>query len=625
MVRAGPTGAPVTRPSARPLNAEVTSAWRAGRVPWWLPGGLVVGWVAALVISVASDNRPSSTVDPTLCGPDQAFAVSAVFLLATPVLLLWMPTVGCLAGVVFAVADVLFDGLEPARISWGVHGVACAMVGTWLILSRWHQRTVADVSSHAFAPATAHTERWGLRTVVAGLLVLLGAAMLARYAYRVVGEQDHLNRAEATVAMVVGVNDEDYTITLVTRSGQRHTIEVLDDYPIDSRHTVFTDPADPSWIRLAAEPDDATMWETGGLLCLVFAALLWWRAVSARRARAWLLTEAQPALAARLHTDDNGNVLIVAADDRYGRHPLVVVPGACAVRAGLLPGDPDEVYLDEDREPDWEDVAAFGRWWRGEEVVDHTRWLPADAVRATVLGRFAEGDWVAVVTDDAVLLPNGPLRPARPSLGMPWGNRSGAIDRYGAPPGRLATATGLPTVPEPPITIRQPDRVRLVGLIGALAGLVGVPAAILLGLPGGWYEHGMAIWTGGWLTLGGVWRISRRLVLDRQGILVFRRLTALYVPWERIPGVRLDGDQIALAVEPDEVFMFGPLADPDRAGPEARAERVAAVMCWLRERALAAGHTHASRYTTVHPVAVAAVVGYAAVVAAALWWHSRYG
>ena len=120
-------------------------------------------------------------------------------------------------------------------------------------------------------------------------------------------------------------------------------------------------------------------------------------------------------------------------------------------------------------------------------------------------------------------------------------------------------------------------------------------------------------------------RATRRLVLDRRGILVSRALTALQVPWERIPGARIDNDQIALAVEPDEVLTFGPFAGPNGAGPAERAGQIAAAMCWFREQALAAGRTGADRHVTPNPVALVGLVCYGLLLGAALWWHSRYG
>jgi hypothetical protein len=89
----------VTRPGAPPMDGPRIDRWTAAAVPWWVPRlVLIVGWVGACVVAVAGDTLSCTAADPGVCGPAVTFAVAIVVLLATPVLLWWLPLAGCGTG-----------------------------------------------------------------------------------------------------------------------------------------------------------------------------------------------------------------------------------------------------------------------------------------------------------------------------------------------------------------------------------------------------------------------------------------------------------------------------------------------------------------------------------------------
>lgn len=121
-------------PFALPLTSEAAARWTAAGVPGWVTRGLLTGcWLLALIAAIAGGDTSQCTPDnPAICGPEVDFAGWIVICLATPVLLIWMPLAGCLAGVAFAVADLRYDDVIAANIGFGLHGLACAVVGAWL-------------------------------------------------------------------------------------------------------------------------------------------------------------------------------------------------------------------------------------------------------------------------------------------------------------------------------------------------------------------------------------------------------------------------------------------------------------------------------------------------------------
>jgi hypothetical protein len=275
-------------------------------VPAWVAkGALTAGWAAAFVAAAVGDTTACTPQAPSLCGPDQGFAWCVVICLATPVLLVWLPLLGCVAGVAFALADQVFDHVTSARVGFGLHGLACAVVALWLLRSATAQQRIAADAGHGVRAAvpTAHGRPdtdWGLgRVVAATALALLGLGLLGWYAHVLQVERGHLAAAEQVTGRVVAVDEEDSSITVEApaRAGPRRvTLGVLDTwtYPRGDTIPVLLDVRDPSWARLVAEPQDATGWESAGLLALLLAVLVIARGLRARRARERLWTGGAP-------------------------------------------------------------------------------------------------------------------------------------------------------------------------------------------------------------------------------------------------------------------------------------------------------------------------------------------
>lgn len=128
---------------AHPLSTDDAARWARAGVPHWVPRLLLTaGWLVASALTVASgDAGPACQAgDPTICGPDLSDAAGIVLWLATPVLLLWLPPLGCLAGAGFALAVVAADEAGPAMAT---HGLACAATGLWMLAAAVRQRAVA--------------------------------------------------------------------------------------------------------------------------------------------------------------------------------------------------------------------------------------------------------------------------------------------------------------------------------------------------------------------------------------------------------------------------------------------------------------------------------------------------
>jgi hypothetical protein len=272
-------------PFAQPLTIDAAARWSALGVPRWVPKGLLtVCWGMALIAAIAGDTIGCTPDDP-VCGPDQGFAWWFVICAATPVLLIWMPLVGCLAGVAFAAADIAYDDVASANVGFGLHGLACAFVAVCLLRAAAAQERAAAVAGGGFT-ASVPSVRDGfepgrnlVRLGTAGVLVLLGVSLLGWYGHEVGAEDTHLARAERVAGRVVSVDDENFSITLeaVSSAGLRRVSTDVQDtgpYLVGSITAVLLDPQDVSWSRLVAEPQDPTGWESAGLGALLLALLL---------------------------------------------------------------------------------------------------------------------------------------------------------------------------------------------------------------------------------------------------------------------------------------------------------------------------------------------------------------
>ena len=659
-------------PFASPLTSAAAARWSGVLVPPWVAkAALTAGWAAAFIAAAVGDTTTCTPQAPSLCGPDQGFAWWLVICLATPVLLVWLPLMGCVTGVAFALADQAFDHVTSAKVGFGLHGLACAVVALWLLRSATAQQRIAADTGRGVRAAvpTSHGRPdtdWDLgRLGAATVLVLLGLGLLGWYAHVVHTERGHLVAAEQVSGRVAAVDDENGSITVEapTRTGPRRiTLGVLDTgtYPQGGTTPVLLDSGDATWARLVAEPQDATGWESVGLVALLLAVLLVGRGMQARRARVRLWTGEHPALRVWVAPDEVGDAVVFADDgarpdvltaNPVARLPLAWVPNeendgddelsdalvAASGRplpAARWPGETDEEW-------DLATQASFGQAWRGEGDADNVEpFLPSgsEPEPAVLLGSLRDRGWAVLLTEDDVLRPAGPLRLHRPSPGSsaagarlrllarlpfgPWSTRAGDERHRGDDEDPLLPGVPVrPAQPGPiglPMVAAGPVRMRAVGLCMLAVALAGVPALLLL-TDLGWYERGLAVLVGGRVLLGGTARLLEQVRLSHTHLQVVGSYRRHSVPWERLHGVRRDGSRLAIAWQPDVVAEVGPFrADATDVSAEARAERLGAVMLTLRRRAfvdVAAGRPARSRPGPAWGL----LAGYAALVGMALW------
>lgn len=464
-------------PFAPSLTSDAAGGWSGARVPGWVPErALTALWFAALIAAMFGDAKKCTPADPSVCGPDQVFAWWLVICLATPLLLIWMPLLGCAAGVAFALADLHYDDVIPAKIGFGLQGLACAVVAVWLLRAAGRQEQLASGKSDAVKAAVPsshalpHVDYNRARVVAVVGFALLGSALIGWYSHEVSTERSHLSASRQVSGRVFSVDDENFTITLDAATGggaRRVTTGVLDPepYPKGSTTALLVDPNDLSWSRLVAEPQDATGWKIAGLGAFLLALLLLVREAQTRRARKRLWTGEHPALQVWVVPDDVGAARIFPDDlrrcpvararvggrpelaRRFRAEPIAWLP--LVLGHGLVKDEKNphcdcgycrpqddaagrsEPNLHQDRVPavdpmqdaEWDaaTVASFGRAWRGEpdpvEVVSFSP-DPVEAIRAVLLGSLRDRGWALLVTEEGALVPSGPLRVGHPKT--PW-------------------------------------------------------------------------------------------------------------------------------------------------------------------------------------------------------------
>jgi len=365
--------------------------WATGAVPTWVPRALAAGWLLATVVAEIVNSPDCTPADPSVCSTDPGYAAAAAALLATPVLLLTAPLLGCLAGVLFTAAELRWETQPVPLALFAGHGAACLAVLCWLLAARRHQAAVAATVPGRLTvpgrPPAYRAWRWG-----AAVLLLLGAAALVAYGVLVRQDRAHLAAAERVPVRVAVVEPDDSRITVELPGGRQVRLEVVDTAPYQVGGTV---PAlvDGEWVRLVAEPPDRTLPLAVGVCLIGLAAARAGCGRHRRRALDRLATTGGPAVTVRVR-DEGAHVVLWSADGRraFGRVLLDLPPGAA--------GGAD----DEEDDWLWEDDAAS---WSASD-------LDGDLVAMTAVGDLRQGGWVALVGDDGARWPIRALQlPAR--------------------------------------------------------------------------------------------------------------------------------------------------------------------------------------------------------------------
>jgi hypothetical protein len=533
--------------------------------------------------------------------------------IATPVLLLWLPVVGCLVGVAAAVLFVVVGEPPPVTWSFGLVGAGCAVVAIRLGRARRDARRMA---------------RSLTRVVAAVLAVLLGVGLLGWARHLEGVESRHLQRSVAGSAEVVTSAYGEITVEVEgpVHGGGRADLPAWSDegYPVGASVPVLLDPTDAGWVRLLAEPFDPSGWQAAGLGALLFGIVVGARELRRRWVLQTLWLGAHPALEVLVVPDLDDDVLVFPRD----ADPAASEPVAWVGVAALLPAspagleelddgfgdDPEDGDLPSGRSPgertlDPELREALAEEWRGKASV--AGWV--EPLPAVLLGDPSPGGWALVVLEDRVLVPSTPLRPLAEAVPLTerwrrwWRVRvdrlplTVALPVAAAGPAWRQDGVWPPGIPVEaaaadgdglggrPIEASPPPRVRVLGLV-AVAASLGGPAAALV-LADGWFRRLVFLFAGGHLLGAGVWRVATRLRAGDAGFEVGNGWTRHQVPWEVVYGLRRDGDRLLAAWEPDVVIELPSLATGTRGGEEAAAAaaRLGAALERRRERAAGSG------------------------------------
>ena len=366
------------------LDVAAIRLWRRGAVPRWATDVLAGAWAMAFVTTgIATASLECTTQAP--CGPNELFARCAVLLFATPILLVWLPLLGCFTGAAFGLLEVLLDNSAVPMTTFAIHGAACLIVGNLIVLQRRRQQRAALVLARGVQVAIPPVrDRRGLpgpgpRIGVALLLTVAGISAFGWYLHLNAVERAHVAAAQHRDAYVDAVDAGDVNLSIPGVGDW--TVYTSGSYAVGDRVQVLFDPDGndgEGWIELVAESADNTPLETLGLTALAFGGLLAHRDVSAVQARR----------------------------RRFGGSATPLPTFKVLVRPGLL--GRAELYP--------VDVAPHGKRFGSLRVVAEPLTEPLmlppagpAGLPGVLLGDVRRGGWVAVLLGDALLAPETPL------------------------------------------------------------------------------------------------------------------------------------------------------------------------------------------------------------------------
>lgn len=571
-------------------------------MPAWVPRGVLLGgWLVAFALASLLEDQSCSIADPSVCGADVGWAVGASMLLATPVLLLVSPALGCLAGAGFGLVELVAEPSAVARIAFTLHGLACAAVLAWILGARRRQGEPARAGGgRAAVPGPA--PRIGPADFVpAALLLIPAAGLLLLWHHLAADDQRHQEAGVRLDAVVVAEIDDGWTVRLrLPDRGDEVSVDVIDSYPVNAVLPVLVDRtgAEP-WVMLVAEPPDPTFPLAAGLGVVLLSLAAAGLALHRQRARATLLAGAPAVSLLGLRRADEVDLWDADRTRAFGR---VRIPWARPEPTG------EEESWDED-ELSAADAEDFGAAWRDaadgddEDLIEVPTPVPMVAV-----GDLRQGGWVALLDGTEVIWPVWTLRALRHSDQDDWEPDADEDLFRGAPvePGPAA---------ELPLTAGPPARTRLLGAAMTIGAGTGPVAAAFLA--GNWYQVVLALVAGSGLLRNGLGRVAVGLRLDRDRLTVREPWRVHEVPWAAVHGARRNGGELRLAWHPDAVIDTGPFAPRDPAAAE-EAERIGGVVMQQRALALAAGDPGRSPVTRWNSIGVGAALLYLAAAVAAV-------
>lgn len=530
------------------MTGDLAARWAGTVVPSWLYRWLLpVVWLGAIVASIAGDTGGCSVDDPTRCGPDRTFSLAMIACFASLALLWWRPIVAAAAGVLFMALDLRYDDITSARIGWTVYGVLCAVLLLWSFTSRHRQQSLAARMPRQQVQVPAATPvRVTSRLLVAGGLVLVGAAALGLMHWQDQREDTHVQRAVEQTAVVKGMN-KDGDLVLQLPNGSSHTVTVADDYDTGAEVPVLVDPTDPDWLRLRAELADYTPWYTVAGGAWVLAVLFLLRDIRLRRARPRRSWNGQ-ALPVRIAPDISSAFAVRSADG--------------AVLLGFL-----ETELD-DEESDLRLFDAFSALDDDEDDApaklkrEWAETLKRYRGDALLVGDLTEGGWPTLVLGDQVLRPVSPFRAPR---SMPWRAEStqglAEQDPDSSKPSKPSVdpAREVPTLPwEVPLQARS--WWSLPALIGVL--VVGPVAVGTLANWGEWFPALMATAVGAQLVHSLGSRAFFRVTATATDLWIRTGWFERRLSWRAVEAVEVEDEGLSLEAG-DDWHVVGGIANRD--------------------------------------------------------------
>lgn len=531
------------------FDATTAAEWRAMVVPsWTYRWALPVLWAVALAVSAFSDTERCSAADPSVCGPDLQFSIWAIACFATVLAQWWVPRVGWVCGVVFAVGDVLYDDVQPARVVWSIVGIACLGLLIWSEVARSRQRQI-DAGLSRVPAWAGQSKRIGVTWQVLGAagLATVGLGSLAVMRWMDEAESGHLSRSVVQDSTVHSV-DADGDLELELADGSRRKVTPLDGYRTGDVIPVRVDPADSEWVRMVAEPADNTYWYT-------IAGVAWLGAI------VLMTQDRRRRVAARQGPSVHGVPVLVRfdADGLLAVFPLQDDEKPVA----YLPVDYDDAELDAhiDELPDDafdEDIDDDDPDTEAEDPIDAVidEFLARHNGEATLAGGLIEGAWPVVVTPAGTLRPTAPLRAPRRAPWRAVGRHvSGSGQGFVAPqlirPPRHSTELAVvpaTSVPPLPWTARPTSDMRLWDWSVFVAGLF-APVFLWWGAEDVGFGRIGAVLIAFGLGSGvisGLAHLVGRLTVQADGLTVRSLLRTRFVAWSDLEDVVLRSRSITL-------------------------------------------------------------------------------
>ncbi|MEV6191106.1 hypothetical protein AB0M19_01780 [Streptomyces sp. NPDC051920] len=585
------TPVPIPAPIPSRSAPADTPVWSAGEAARWLrlrharwahPLWSVLALLVTVVWAIAVAPDPPCT-DAAPCGADwpgmveMGLAVGLLYWLAR------LPELTLVAAPALAVVVARLELPDAAPDSLAANLCVLAALGFgWAgalerLAARRRQRgLVAEATGvrHPVPDRVAPLRR-GMIPIAAGLvLVAVAAFFVARGLAGVRDDERHAERADRTVAKVVGHDEE--SVRVRTHDGRRLTLDSLapEDHRTGSAVSVLED---GSWRRLASEPYDAMGPQfvvlAAGLpgLSLLVTGLL------ARRRGAALRRGPVPVLRVLERMDDDGVVWIYAGDDPAGRRPVLGAPfvadapgtvehgpahpeGAESGPARLTDGEHKSALAsDTDTDTDG-DGDGDGDGGQGEDQ-DYGLKEQFRAARrpgeAVLFGSPHEGGELLLVTtprdgEPAVLRTSGPVRMLRPGDEPVYPPKREADIATGGVRGAAATVPATLITTGRPLSWGPNALARAGGAVVALIVVANVAfnARDLVTDGIGVKEVLFTLVLLSWLGLAAE-LLNWRVTADSSGVWLTGWWKVRHVPWDRLGPVRYMKDGSAETRLPD--------------------------------------------------------------------------